>query len=142
MVKKLAFLPLMLLLLVGCIGNDKELTFSEINPEKASKRVKDFITQMEINEDGTGNGIYVFNEGKDKLYLYLSQEFLEKGNTFGSFDVKEEEGSINIYLNELSDEEMTDTVQQKLYKINRPKDYEYLRVFKNGEETYIQTVGA
>lgn len=140
--KKLAFLPFMLLLLVGCIGSDNELTFSEINPDKASKRVKDFITQMEINEDGTGNGIYVFNDGKDKFYLYLSQEFLEKGTTFGALDVKEEEDSLNIYLNELSDDEMTDTEQRKLYKINRPKDYEFLRVFKNGEETYIQTVGA
>ncbi|KQL21426.1 hypothetical protein ACFFHH_13535 [Cytobacillus solani] len=140
--KKLLLLPFMLLLLMGCNVNDGKLTFSEINPEKASATVKDFITQMEINEDGTGNGIYILNVKKDKFYLFLSQEFLDKGKSFGSIDVKEEEDTLTIYLNERSDKGQENQVMQKLYEIHRPKDYEFLRVFKNGEETHIQTVGA
>ncbi|KOP71912.1 hypothetical protein AMS60_21750 [Bacillus sp. FJAT-21945] len=140
--KKLLLLPFMLLLLMGCNVNDGKLTFSEINPEKASATVKDFITQMEINEDGTGNGIYILNVKKDKFYLFLSQEFLDKGKSFGSIDVKEEEDTLTIYLNERSDKGQENQVMQKLYEIHRSKDYEYLRVFKNGEETHIQTVGA
>ncbi len=127
---------------MGCNVNDGKLTFSEINPEKASATVKDFITQMEINEDGTGNGIYILNVKKDKFYLFLSQEFLDKGKSFGSIDVKEEEDTLTIYLNERSDKGQENQVMQKLYEIHRPKDYEFLRVFKNGEETHIQTVGA
>ncbi|MED3549920.1 hypothetical protein [Cytobacillus praedii] len=139
--KKLMLLPFMLLLLMGCNGNDGKLTFSEIHQEKASAKVKDFITQMEINEDGTGNGIYVLNGKEDKFYLFLSQEFLDKGKSFGSIDVKEEEDTLTIYLNESSNIGQEDQVLNKLYEINRPKDYEFLRVFKNGKETHIQTVG-
>lgn len=127
---------------MGCNVNDGKLTLSEINPEKASATVKDFITQMEINEDGTGNGIYILNVKKDKFYLFLSQEFLDKGKSFGSIDVKEEEDTLTIYLNERSDKGQENQVMKKLYEIHRLKDYEYLRVFKNGEETHIQTVGA
>lgn len=122
--------------------NDGELAFSEINREKASADVKDFITQMEINEDGKGNGIYILNGKKDKFYLFLSQEFLDKGKGFGSIDVKEEEDALSIYLNESSDIGQENQETYKLYEIHRPKDYEFLRVFKNGEETHIQTVGA
>lgn len=122
--------------------NDGELTFSEINREKASANVKDFIIQMEINEDGTGNGIYILNVKKDKFYLFLSQEFLDEGKNFGSIDVKEEEDALTIYLNESPDIGQENQGMYKLYEIHRPKDYEFLRVFKNGEETHIQTVGA
>ncbi len=122
--------------------NDGKLAFSEISREKARANVKDFITQMEINEDGTGNGIYILNGKKDRFYLFLSQEFLDEGKSFGSIDVKEEEDALSIYLNESSDIGKENQETYKLYEIHRPKDYEFLRVFKNGEETHIQTVGA
>ena len=138
--RKLVVLPFILVLLIGCKVNDDKLTFSEINPEKASSKVNEFITNIEINEDGTGNGIYVMNAGKEKLYLYLSQEFLEKGNSFGPFDVIEDENSLNIYLNTISDKKDESKVERKLYEVNRKQEYEFLRVYKNGEETYIQMV--
>ncbi|WP_180968199.1 hypothetical protein [Cytobacillus massiliigabonensis] len=55
--------------------------------------------------------------------------------------MKKEEGALTIYLNETSDIEQENQVQHKLYEIHQLKDFESLRVFKNGEETHIQIIG-
>lgn len=71
---------------------------------------------------------------------YLNQDFLDDGRGFGDVDINTDENSINIYLNDtpISEEE---AATYKLYKINIKEDYEYLKVFKNGEETHFSGVG-
>ncbi|MEK3955824.1 MULTISPECIES: hypothetical protein [Bacillales] len=125
-------------ILTGCGGN--KVTISEINLEKANDIVKNFIMDVENDEKGTGTGIYMYNDSK-KRYLYLNQDFLDDGKEFGDIDIKTDENSINIYLNDISNSEgEADTY--KLYKINVKGDYEYLKVFKNGEETHFEGIGA
>lgn len=138
--KKTLVLSFLLFILVGCNAHNGELTFSEVNPEKANANVKDFIDTVELNEDGDGNGIYVFDSGEDHYYVFLSQEYLINGNSFGEVDVKVEDRSLNIYLRDRSKQEANGT-KQKLYEIRAKGDYEFLRVFKNGEETTIEAVG-
>lgn len=102
--------------------------------------MKNFIMDVENKEKGTGTGIYIYNDS-NKRYLYLNQNFLDDGKEFGYIDIKTEGDSINIYLNDISksDEEAD---PYKLYKFNVKGDYEYLKVFKNGEETHFEGIGA
>lgn len=130
-----------LALLTGCNFNGDELTFLNVKLEKVKGEVKEFINQMETNENGFGNGIYIFNDSEGRYYLYLSQEFLDDGKSFGEVDVNIEDDSLNIYLNESSANENAGNTY-KLYEINVANPYKVLRVYKNGEETNIQTIGA
>ncbi|MET3658861.1 hypothetical protein [Sporosarcina psychrophila] len=125
-------------ILTGC-GEDK-VTISEINLEKENDNVKSFIENIENDEKGTKTGIYIYNYSKNQRYLYLNQDFSDHGRGFGDIDIKTDENSINIYLNDISiSEGEADTY--KLYKINYKGDYEYLKVFKNGEETHFGGIG-
>ncbi len=125
-------------ILTGC-GGDK-VTILEINLENANDNVKRFIENVENDEKGTGTGIYIYNDSKNQRYLYLNQDFLDDGTGFGDIDIKTDENSINIYLNDISiSKGEADTY--KLYKINLKGDYEYLKVFKNGEETHFGGIG-
>ena len=125
-------------ILSGC-SND-EVSFSEVSIDKVKKDVKDFILHIETTEGDKGNGIYMFNDSGKVRYLYLNQDFLESKNGFGNIDIKIDDNSFNIYLSEDSDvTELGD--EYKLYKIKLDDVYEYMKVFKNGEETYFQTIG-
>ncbi|MDI2586202.1 hypothetical protein OR571_03435 [Psychrobacillus sp. NEAU-3TGS] len=124
-------------ILTGCGGN--KVTISEINLEKTNDIVKNFIMDVENDEKGTGSGIYMYNDSK-KRYLYLNQNFLDDGKEFGDIDIKTDKNSINIYLNDISNSE-GEVGTYKLYKINVKGDYEYLKVFKNGEETHFEGIG-
>jgi hypothetical protein len=137
---KRLFVVLMTILLIGCTAN-KEFSFSEIKLDQANSKVKGFIDSVESMNEENGNGIYLMND-KKKRYVYVNGDFLSEGKYFGTFDVKTDENSINIYLTEDSVEDTTNLPYKKLYEINADQDYEYLRVFKNGEETHIQVIGA
>ena len=138
--KRLLFLILMVCgILTGCVGD--EVTISEINLENANDIVKSFIENVENDEKGSETGIYMYNDSENQRYLYLNQDFLDDGTDFGDIDIKTDENSINVYLNDISiSEGEADTY--KLYKINLKGEYEYLKVFKNGEETHFAGIGA
>ncbi|MDV6377880.1 hypothetical protein ORD22_06340 [Sporosarcina sp. GW1-11] len=133
-----SFLMLIVLLtsvLSGCGKN--EVSFSEISIDQATRDVKDFIETGVTTEDS--NGIHIFENASDTRYLYLDQDYLESGKGFGSLDIKTDDNAWNIYLTE--EDEVTKAAESyRLYKIKLDKDYEYMRVFKNGEETYFQSV--
>lgn len=138
--KRLFFLILIVCsgILSGCGGN--KVTISEISFEKANDIVKSFIENVENNKQGSDTGIYIYNDTKNR-YLYLNQDFLNDRRGFGDIDIKTDEDSINIYLNDIS---ITDGEENtyKLYKIKIKGEYEYLKVFKNGEETHFASIGA
>lgn len=126
-------------ILTGCEGN--KVTISEINMEKVNDNVTNYINIIDNDEKSTGTGVYMYNDSKNQRYLYLNQDFLDDGRDFGDIAIKLDENSINIYLNDISIfEGEVDTY--KLYKINLKGDYEYLKVFKNGEETHFDGIGA
>lgn len=126
-------------ILTGCEGI--KVTISEINMENVNDNVTNYINIVDNDEMSTGTGVYMYNYSKNQRYLYLNQDFLDGGRDFGDIDIKLDENSINIYLNDISiSEGEVDTY--KLYKINLKGDYEYLKVFKNGEETHFDGIGA
>ena len=137
--KRILLLILMVLsILTGCSGNKEFI--SEINLKNVNDNVKSFIENVEGNEKGIENGIYMYNDSKNQRYLYLNQGFLDDGRGFGDIDIKTDENSINIYLNDVPVSE-GESATYKLYKINLKGDYEYLKVFKNGEETHFAGIG-
>lgn len=123
-------------LLAGC--GDKELTYSEVKLDDVSKDIREFIVGITPEEDPEDTGIYIFNTDGDNRYIYVGEEFLNSGKGFGDFDVKTDEDTYHVYLNE-SDEPTED--EYKLYKIELDREYEYMRMYKNGEETYSHSVG-
>lgn len=125
-------------ILSGC-SND-EISFSEVSIDKVKEDVKDFFMRIEASESDKGTGIYMFNESDKVRYLYLDKEFLENEKGFGDLDIKVDDNSWNIYLNDSSDATVSKE-EYKLYKIKLNQEYEYMRVFKNGEETNLQMLG-
>ncbi|MBE1556062.1 hypothetical protein [Sporosarcina limicola] len=137
--KRILLLILMVCsILTGCGGNKE--TISEINLENVNDNVKSFIENVESDEKGLETGIYMYNDSKNQRYLYLNQDFLDDGRGFGDVDINTDENSINIYLNDIPVSE-GEVATYKLYKINPKWDYEYLKVFKNGEETHFAGIG-
>ncbi|MBS4210438.1 hypothetical protein [Bacillus sp. FJAT-50079] len=138
--KRLFLILVISSILSACDLGNNEISFSEVNLVEVNGDVKEFINHIQTFEEGTGNGIYIFNDSEKRRYLYLSQEFLDNESGFGNMDIKTEENSFNIYLNNNSNSK-EEINGYKLYEINLDKVYEYIKVFKYGEETYFQTVG-
>ena len=103
-----------------------------------------------INDKVSGviekNGIYLLNTGEDNVtYLILDGSHLSFKNEIPCFsDIKIENkgASILIYFSEelKTYSEGKYTELRLIYKITEDKDTEYIRVFKNGEETHIDSV--
>ncbi len=125
-------------ILIGCSAGEE--TISEINLKNANDNVKSFVESIEDVGKDTETGIYMFNDSKKQHYLYLNQDILDSGRDFGDADINTDENSLNIYLNDSSVSE-EEVATYKLYKIKIQDDYEYLKVFKNGEETHFAGIG-
>lgn len=129
----------LLFLILGLFGCNKGLSFNEIGMEKADKDIIRFIS--ENNE----NGVYLFQDGKKTLYIYLNGRKVQEGKNpvyFSHFDVKGTKDTVKILYNE---NQMNETDSQPLnnwilYKVNLDKQYEEIQVFKNEKETYFNTV--
>lgn len=129
-------------MLVGCDLSTNELSVAEVHIDEVDSDVAEFVEHVTIFKEDSSNGIYIFNDTEKRYYLYLSQEFLDQGKSFGNIEVKAEEDSINIYLSDDFGKEK-ETTDYRLYEINLDnQNYEYARVFKNGEETYFQISGS
>lgn len=122
--------------LAGC--GDKETSYSEVKLDDVDKTVQKFIMGITPGEDPESTGIYVFTEDDTYRYVYIDEDFLDSGKGFGDFDVKTDEDSFQLHMNE-SDEPTED--QYKLYKVTLDRQYEYMKVYKNGEETHLHMVG-
>lgn len=125
-------------ILIGCSAGEEAI--SEVTYKNVNDNVKSFIENIESVPKNTETGIYMYNDSKNQRYLYLNQDFLDDGRGFGEVAINTDEKSINIYLNDIpiSEKEVT---TYKLYKIKIQDDYEYLKVFKNSEETHFAGIG-
>jgi len=124
--------------MTGC--SDEEVTITEMDIENVNGKIENFIEEVEIAEEDKENGIYLYNDSEIKRYLYLNENFLDVGKDFGDVDIKTDEDAIYLYL---TDRPMggNEVAEYKLYQINLQENKEYLKVFKNDEETHFATVG-
>lgn len=92
------------------------------------------------------SGVYLLNTGEDNVsYLILDGSHMSLKNEapyFSDVKIENEGDSIMIYFNE---ELRTYPVgeysgQRLIYKIINNKDTEYIKIFKNGEETHFNSI--
>jgi hypothetical protein len=99
-----------------------------------------------VNKTIKKSGVYLLNTGEDNVtYLILDGSHMNLNNEapyFSDVKVENKGNSIMIYFNEeLKIYPIGKYAEQRLiYKITKDKDTEYIRVFKNGEETYFDSV--
>jgi len=138
---------LMILLLIGInikMNNVKDNTFiaEKLNTNSdAYKKINDKVSSF-IKE----NGVFLLQTEEDNVnYLILDGSHMNLKNESSYFsDVKVEnnEDLIMIYYNE----ELKNYTEGKypehrlIYKITKDKETEYIRVFKNKEETHFNSV--
>lgn len=120
-----------LLFLAGC---SSELTFTEIKPDDAKKGVLTFFESVEDI-----NGAHLYFDGDDVFYVLLNGKNVTQGEKaihFVNFNVDSDDGNLNIYYIEEETENYSDETlkYQVIYKIEKDKDYEKIRLFKNGNE--------
>lgn len=92
------------------------------------------------------NGVYIFYNSEKEIYLFLNNANVEQGDKAGFYeDVKVEDkgDTIAISFNEYFTSDYDNVGKNKLiYRINVNKDFDFLKVYKNGIETYVDVAGS
>jgi hypothetical protein len=107
----------------------------------AYKKINDKVSRL-VN----GNGVYLLNIGEEnETYLILDGSHLSLNNEvpyYTKVKFENEGNSIMIYFNENLEvySEGKHPELRLIFKITKDKDTEYIRVFKNGEETHFESV--
>lgn len=131
-----------LILLAACIVlaacSPKETAIKELPLDKAKGGLSDYITGIETREEEKGTGVNLYQKEENRRYLYLNEDFLNEGKNFGEVTVETDDDSIRIYTSEVEGEPSAN----KLYIIELDdRQYEYMRVYKDGEETHFANIG-
>ncbi|RIW34670.1 hypothetical protein D3H55_09145 [Bacillus salacetis] len=133
---------LLLIFLMGCRGTfTRDLSISELDLEEVPAQVESFMEEVAVAEEGTGSGIYIF-EQKNRKYLFLSEEFLGEGRGFGAAEVKGEGDQLTILLSDKPLKDSQPGTIGRVYLIQLDRKYEYLNVIKNEKETHFESIGA
>jgi hypothetical protein len=103
---------------------------------KISKRIS------EINID---NGVFLLNIDDKETYLILNGSNVNlKGEApyFSNVSISSKEDTISIYVNEENKKYfLGEYPNNKLvYKITNDKDSKYMKIFRNGEESYFDSI--
>lgn len=105
------------------------------------KKINDKVSKL-INE----SGVYLLNTGEDNVtYLILDgsdMSFKNEAPYFSDVKIENKGNSIMIYFNEYlkiyQDGKYPEHIL--IYEIIKDKDTEYIRVFRNGEETHFDSI--
>ncbi|WP_110113476.1 hypothetical protein [Bacillus sp. CGMCC 1.16541] len=121
--------------LVGLIGCQSQLTYSEVEMTKANASVQEFMEFVKHE-----NGPYLYLDGKKTMYLFLNGGNVvqgEKAIHFTDVKVKAENDTLNLFVTEdETDDYSNDSLtHQALYKIHDNHIYETIHLFVNGTET-------
>lgn len=139
--KKLLPLIFLLIVLAGCNKeNTQELSYSEVMIESTDQDVQKFITSMKEK-----NGVYLYQDAGDKLFVLLNSNTVKQGERaiyFTDFDVKSEMDTVSIYFGEESTEEYVNKElnNQVIYEVKLDKKYDVINLFKNNEVAHFTTV--
>ncbi|TCT12880.1 hypothetical protein EDC18_11151 [Natranaerovirga pectinivora] len=142
----ISILCFMAIILVGCTDKNineykqEDLIVTQIKIENANKDLSEFINKVEKE-----NGTYLYTKVNDQdTYLFLNNSNVIYGDNVTYYtDIKIEgrENTIYIYFNEEITSDYSGIIpNQLLYKIEKKKTYDYVKMFKNGEESYFSSV--
>lgn len=126
--------------IAGC-ASVPNLVYSEVTTEKINRRVAKFIADYEDS-----NGVYIFYYNEKDIYLLLNNKNVKQGDEAAFYKdimIEDKGDTIAISFNEYYIKDYSSVVKNKLiYRIKTIKDFDYIKVYKNGEETYINVVGS
>jgi len=126
------------------MSDAKDNTFltEELNTNSnAYNKINDKVSNL-IKE----NGVFLLQTGEDSVtYLIFDSSHMSLNNEASNFsDVKIENNHNSIIINfseELKNYTEGEYPEHRLiYKIIKDKDTEYIKVFKNGEDTHFDSV--
>ncbi|MFT8352867.1 MAG: hypothetical protein ABF685_28620 [Clostridium saccharoperbutylacetonicum] len=138
---------LIILIVIGIFIKMNNVTadvFSTRELEVNTSAYKDISDK--VMESVKDSGVYLLNTGEENVtYLILDGTHMSLKNEapyFSDVKIENKEKSIMIYFNEelkiYPDGEYPE--HRLIYRITKTKDNEFIRVFKNGEETHIDSV--
>lgn len=134
------FLVLMIVLLSGCQQKNGS-SLLKIDEGSAPTAVRNFISEI-----SSQNGVNLYSDGVHGDYLFLNAENVVYGQKASYFtEVKCElvEETLFIYIAENQTEDYSKKICNRvIYKIDSSAEYDRIRIYRNGLETYFDTVGA
>lgn len=104
-------------------------------------------TKNAISQLCKDNGVFLFNLSESNvIYLILDGTHVNlngEASYFSDVKVEAKDDTIMIYFSEgLKNYPFGKYPEQKLvYKITKDKNYDYIKVFKNGEESHFDGIG-
>lgn len=137
----LAIVFVIIFTMSGC-KKDSQFSFEKIKYDEADKKI---TNQIDMNLKSNGVYLIYLNDKKD-LYLFLNnnnysqqEEVLE----FSDVKIEAKGGTITVSLNECNNKYSSDKkyVGKQLYKINKDKEYEFIKLFINGQESHFDSIG-
>lgn len=142
MSKKVLILSVIFIVLVSIVGcrRSSEITYYEIKIEDASSKLTDFI-----NESSKKNGVHIFENNNEELYIFLNGCNVFQGGKAPYFeDIKievQEDSLVISFIEKYTDDYSDKNIENKvLYKVKKHKVFEYIRVYKNSQEVHIDSV--
>lgn len=142
--KKIQFILVVLIIFLAltpvCTSNNNSAC-AKVNINSANKHIKAFL-----NKCNDKNGIYLYDDGKDDMYLYLNNYYVVQGEKASYISDIKTEGQGKTFIISLS-EKYTDDYKNKniskklLYKIMMPKGFDAISVYKNEKQTSFNMVG-
>ncbi|MGM7700677.1 hypothetical protein ACSVDE_03065 [Pseudalkalibacillus sp. Hm43] len=135
--KKILVMLVVFLLSAGCSQN--ELVHKEVKMDELDKEISSFF----LNEQDE-NGIYLFQDQGERIYVFLNGWNVKQGeaaSSFSNFEVDPEGDTLNIYYEEqtTTEDKNKELDNRMIYEVQFDRDYDRLAIFKNGEETHFST---
>lgn len=123
---------------VGC--NNTDSLFTKINLDNANKKVKSSLSSFYSK-----NGIYLYEDGKDEMYLFLNGYNVMQGGKVPYYtdiriEVKDKTLVINFREKYTEDYQNKEIENRLLYKIKNPKNVDTISILKNGQETHFDSI--
>ncbi|MGB3260652.1 hypothetical protein [Paenisporosarcina sp.] len=128
----------LLILLFGCTPS--ELSYSEVKPDTVNNDVKEFVTSVEDT-----NGIHFYEADKNTKYIFFNEYLVEQGKEahyFEDIEISGEGQILTISFTEHATAEYANKsiTNRLLYEVKTDKDYESVKLLKNGEEIALKVV--
>ncbi len=131
---------LIILAIVVCYKNTN-LTFSKENYKNTDNKIKVFMDKLNDK-----NGIYLYSDGTNDMYLFLNGYNVnigEKASYFTDIEMEVKDRTLIINFNEkYTDDYINKEIDNRvLYKIKQPKNVDTIRIYKNEQETHFDSIG-
>lgn len=142
--KKLhSIIILLIILLIPAVGcsNNANSACTKANIDMVNKRVKTFL-----NKCNDKNGIYLYDDGKGDMYLYLNNYYVLQGEKASYISDVKTEGQgktlvIKLYEKYTDDYKSKNVGKRLLYRVKMAKGFDTISVNKNGKETSFDMIG-